>query len=253
MTTGERIKQRRKELGISADELALLIGVSRSTMFRYEKGDIEKLPGDVLVPIANALSTTPQFLMGWTDSSDAPVPSANAYNITSKEYSLVRSYRKTTPADRQIIDNIIARYPVDDAPEEVPLEEKIIPLFGTAAAAGPGEFDTGLPWEEYSVPASSDATFAIRISGDSMEPVLHDGQIALCAEKTPGIGDVAVMMVNGCLVVKQFIADNYGNIYLRSLNRKRRDADLDIKASGNDTVTCYGIVLLPKRPPLVDN
>ncbi len=30
MTTGERIKNRRKELGISADKLAELIGVSRS-------------------------------------------------------------------------------------------------------------------------------------------------------------------------------------------------------------------------------
>lgn len=68
MTVGERIKARRKELGISADELALVLGVSRSTMFRYEKGDIEKLPGDALVPIANALHTTPAYLMGWEDS-----------------------------------------------------------------------------------------------------------------------------------------------------------------------------------------
>ncbi len=86
-----------------------------------------------------------------------------------------------------------------------------------------------------------------------MEPVLHDGQIALCAEKSPHIGDVAVMMVNGCLLVKQFIADNYGNLYLRSLNRARKDADLDIMASGNDTVSCYGIVILPKRPALAEN
>lgn len=42
MTTGERIKARRKELGITADKVAEQIGVSRSTMFRYEKGEIEK-------------------------------------------------------------------------------------------------------------------------------------------------------------------------------------------------------------------
>ena len=68
MTVGERIKARRKELGISADSLALCIGVSRSTMFRYEKGDIEKVPGDTLEPIARALHTTPAYLMGWEDS-----------------------------------------------------------------------------------------------------------------------------------------------------------------------------------------
>ena len=70
MTVGERIKHRRKELGISADDLAAAVGVSRSTMFRYEKGDIEKVPGDTLVPIANALHTTPQYLMGWVHDPD---------------------------------------------------------------------------------------------------------------------------------------------------------------------------------------
>ena len=45
MTTGERMKFRRKELGLSADEVAAALNVSRATIFRYEKGDIEKLPG----------------------------------------------------------------------------------------------------------------------------------------------------------------------------------------------------------------
>ena len=39
--TGEQIKKRRKQLGMSADELAEKLGVSRSTIFRYEKGDID--------------------------------------------------------------------------------------------------------------------------------------------------------------------------------------------------------------------
>ena len=130
-------------------------------------------------------------------------------------------------------------------------QTKIIPLLSTAAAAGPGEMDTGLPWEKYTVPADSKADFAVRISGDSMEPVLTDGQIALCAEKTPQVGDVAVMMVNGALLVKQFIGDGH-NIYLRSINRKRKDVDVDIWESGNDTVVCYGTVIMKKRPPLVD-
>jgi hypothetical protein len=52
-------------------------------------------------------------------------------------------------------------------------------------------------------------------------------------------------------LVKQFITDGR-NIYLRSLNRARKDADLDIWESGSDTVQCYGTVILPKRPRLVD-
>ena len=62
---GQRIKQRRKELKMSADELGQRLGKDRSTIYRYEKGDIENLPLDILEPIAEVLQTTPQHLMGW--------------------------------------------------------------------------------------------------------------------------------------------------------------------------------------------
>lgn len=65
MIIGKRIKERRKELGMSADDLAKRLGKDRSTIYRYEKGDIENMPLDILEPIAKALRTTPQFLMGW--------------------------------------------------------------------------------------------------------------------------------------------------------------------------------------------
>ena len=67
MTVGERIKKRRKELGISADELGSRLGVHRTTVFRYESGYIEKLPIDILEPIAKALMTTATFLLGFEE------------------------------------------------------------------------------------------------------------------------------------------------------------------------------------------
>ncbi len=73
MTTGERIKARRKEIGLSAEKVADTIGVSPATIYRYEKGDIEKVPGDVLVSIAKALHTTPAYLMGWEEEPSLPV------------------------------------------------------------------------------------------------------------------------------------------------------------------------------------
>ena len=63
-----RIKEKRKELKMSADELGRRLGKDRSTIYRYEKGDIENLPLDILEPIAKALNTTPQYLMGWEKS-----------------------------------------------------------------------------------------------------------------------------------------------------------------------------------------
>ncbi|WP_127849457.1 helix-turn-helix domain-containing protein [Lacticaseibacillus hulanensis] len=64
MNIGETIKQLRKERHISADALAEKIGVSRSTMFRYEKGDIEKVPIEIVAKIAEALDVEPAVLMG---------------------------------------------------------------------------------------------------------------------------------------------------------------------------------------------
>lgn len=68
MDIGQRIKQRRKELKMSAEELGKRLGKDRSTIYRYEKGDIENLPLDILEPIAAVLQTTPQYLMGWQET-----------------------------------------------------------------------------------------------------------------------------------------------------------------------------------------
>lgn len=69
MTTGKRIRNRRKELGISAEVVAQKLGLSPATVYRYENGDIEKVPGDILEPLADVLCTTPAYLMGWSDAA----------------------------------------------------------------------------------------------------------------------------------------------------------------------------------------
>ena len=62
--TGDRIKELRKGLGLRADELADKVGVSRSTMFRYESGTIEKVPFDVMRQLADILGTSIAYLSG---------------------------------------------------------------------------------------------------------------------------------------------------------------------------------------------
>lgn len=74
MTTGERMKHRRKELGLSAEYVADKLGVSPSTIYRYENGGIEKQPGDILEPLAKILKTTPAFLMGWSEGLEFHAP-----------------------------------------------------------------------------------------------------------------------------------------------------------------------------------
>ena len=48
---------------MSADELAARIGKDRSTIYRYENGNIENFPLVLLFPLADALQTTPQYLL----------------------------------------------------------------------------------------------------------------------------------------------------------------------------------------------
>jgi transcriptional regulator with XRE-family HTH domain len=114
------MKQIRKARGLSAEHIAKALGVSPATIYRYEKGDIEKVPGDLLEPLSIALGTTPQYLMGWTEDPSLPAsPALAAYRITSSEYSLVLAYRKATQEDRQIIDNITARYASEKENEKI--------------------------------------------------------------------------------------------------------------------------------------
>lgn len=67
MTIGERIKNRRVELGLSVDTIAAKLSKNRATIYRYESDDIENLPNTVLEPLAEILQTTPAHLMGWDE------------------------------------------------------------------------------------------------------------------------------------------------------------------------------------------
>lgn len=71
MTIGERIKERRKQLGLTVDELSERLGKNRATIYRYESNEIEKLPTTVLEPLAKALGVTPAYLMGWEENTES--------------------------------------------------------------------------------------------------------------------------------------------------------------------------------------
>jgi repressor LexA len=68
VSIGERIKARRKQLGLSVDVLAEKLGKNRATIYRYESDDIENMPLNVLEPLAEVLQVSPSYLMGWDDS-----------------------------------------------------------------------------------------------------------------------------------------------------------------------------------------
>ena len=76
VTVGQRMKERRTELRLSARDLAVELGISPATYYRYEKGEIEKIPSEVLLKLATRLQTTTDSLLGLTSGcrADTAVP-----------------------------------------------------------------------------------------------------------------------------------------------------------------------------------
>ncbi len=69
----EIIKERRESLGYSLNELAERIGVNRSTVMRWENGDIENMKRDKIVSLSEALKISPAVIMGWEDIEEPKV------------------------------------------------------------------------------------------------------------------------------------------------------------------------------------
>ena len=111
MNIGQRIKERRKALKMSADEMGAKLGKDRSTIYRYEKGDIENLPLDILEPIAEILQTTPQYLMGWEEvqQKNSILVDITIRMRTDNEFSsVVKGLNQLTPEQLESVKQVVS-------------------------------------------------------------------------------------------------------------------------------------------------
>ena len=67
MTLGDRIKNKREQMGISQIELANKVGISKQTLYKYENNIVTNIPSDKIEAIAKYLDVSPGFLMGWQE------------------------------------------------------------------------------------------------------------------------------------------------------------------------------------------
>lgn len=67
MTKGERIKHLREGMGMPQVTLADKICVSKQTLYKYENNIITNIPSDKIEALADALNTTPAYIMGWEE------------------------------------------------------------------------------------------------------------------------------------------------------------------------------------------
>ena len=102
MTIGDRIKQRRMELGMSQEELAHKLGYkSRSSINKIELGG-QNLTQKKIKKIADALDTTPDYIMGWDEHVKFHVTYTDEYYDLLKEL-----FDFVDKADEKSIENLI--------------------------------------------------------------------------------------------------------------------------------------------------
>ena len=66
-TTGKKIKERRLQLGLSAEDLAARVDISPATIYRYESGQIDGLPINKLLSICKVLDASPMDFIDWDE------------------------------------------------------------------------------------------------------------------------------------------------------------------------------------------
>lgn len=67
MDLGAKLKNRRLELGLTLEEVGNIVGVSKSTVMKWETGDIENMRRDKIALLAKALKVPILWVMGIED------------------------------------------------------------------------------------------------------------------------------------------------------------------------------------------
>ncbi len=119
---------------------------------------------------------------------------------------------------------------------------RYIDIYENAVSAGTGNFLVDGPKETISIDAKllpENATFGVRISGDSMEPEFSNGQIAwVQQQETLANGEIGIFSLNGDAYIKK-LQDDKNGLFLISLNEKYAP----ITVSENDRLDIFGKVI----------
>lgn len=148
MTKGERIKQRREQLGISQTELAECIGTSKQNLYKYENDIITNIPSDRVEALAKRLNTSPAYIMGWNEGDSLPSPTITEDTVTFP-----------------IVTSVAAHYDSVSIDESATGEHIEIP----------SAYLKGRKPEDFC---------AMRVRGDSMYPAFHDGDVVLVLKQS---------------------------------------------------------------------
>lgn len=114
MNIGERIKERRLELGMTQEELADKVGFkTRASVSRLEGGD-RNIPISKLKKLAEVLDTTIGYLMGMEDNSGTITTNIGNHNITNANTNSFNGNSGTMKEAIEFIDKDSALHTIMD-------------------------------------------------------------------------------------------------------------------------------------------
>ncbi len=70
---GDRIKYLREKSNMTQEELGAIIGVQKSAIRKYEKGEVENIKRSSIKKMADTFGVSPSYLMAWDDE---PMPAS---------------------------------------------------------------------------------------------------------------------------------------------------------------------------------
>lgn len=242
----DNVNREKKLRSMTSAELAELCGIPLSTLNKLLSGAIDEPKLSAAVAIARALELPLGELCGVEEDA-----------FSDEERRLVLSYRKLDAHNRELIRMIAFKEEANEPATTkarilptakvgraaVPARTMSIPLYNLPVSAGEGMFLDDTACENIDIPLSAvdtGADFALRISGDSMEPKFCDGDMLLVKNQDSVLpGELGIFVCDGAGYFKKFTGSA-----LRSLNPKYEDMPL---ANFSSFICCGRVVGRLKR------
>lgn len=240
----DRIKKLKSEKKMTNDSLAEKTGIPLGTLSKLLAGMNESPKLSNIVAICNALDCSVEYIV-----TGAP-ENTNNYTLSAEEIAFIESYRRLDRWGKGLLDTVLAKEceraeAIDEAEkptaEETPKPstggrilrpvstagryagaqvkggKRPIKLYELPVSAGVGMYLDDARAEVVSIPVSektAEADYALRISGDSMEPKYHNGDVLLIRNAdSVEIGELGIFLLDGSGFFKA-----YGGDRLLSLN-----------------------------------
>ena len=236
MSLGEIIRQRRESLGLTQDQLALQVNISKPYLSNIETGKAKNPPSDgVLTAIEGGLSFEAGELTRIAHLVRTPPDVRDEHELLEAEVQKLRSVIKAlhATAPRKAfggvdLDALAGQIRTESNTRHLSAGARV-PVINKLSAGYPLHF-TDLDYppsvaEEYvRCPDIHDSqAFAARVVGDSMEPRYREGDIIVFSPAAPArTGDDCFIRFegDGRTTFKRLYVDDEESIRLQPLNSK---------------------------------